>query len=107
MHERKARMADEADAFAMLPGGFGTFDEFFEAVTWTQLRIHTKPCGVLEVNGYFAPLRAMLDTATGERFVSAGHRALVSFAGSPEELLARLWEWEPASTGKWLDRDDR
>jgi hypothetical protein len=107
MHERKARMADEADAFAMLPGGFGTFDEFFEAVTWTQLGIHAKPCGVLEVNGYFAPLRAMLDSATDERFVSTGHRELVSFAESPGELLARLSAWTPVSTGKWLDRDDR
>src|SRR5215471_16866630 len=56
MHERKAVMADAADAFIMLPGGFGTFDEFFEVVTWTQLGIHAKPCGVLDVAGYFAPL---------------------------------------------------
>ena len=56
MHERKAAMSDAADAFIMLPGGYGTFDEFFEAVSWTQLGVHNKPCGVLDVAGYFAPL---------------------------------------------------
>jgi uncharacterized protein (TIGR00730 family) len=61
MHERKAAMADASDCFVMLPGGFGTFDEFFEAVTWTQLGIHAKPCGILGVNGYFDLLRAFLD----------------------------------------------
>jgi uncharacterized protein (TIGR00730 family) len=61
MHERKAAMADASDCFVMLPGGFGTFDEFFEAVTWTQLGIHAKPCGILDVNGYFDLLRAFLD----------------------------------------------
>ena len=63
MHERKAVMADAADAFIMLPGGFGTFDEFFEVVTWTQLGIHAKPCGVLDVAGFFGALRGMLDAA--------------------------------------------
>jgi uncharacterized protein (TIGR00730 family) len=107
MHERKALMADEAGAFVMLPGGFGTFDEFFEAVTWTQLGIHAKPCGVLDVGGYFEPLRTFLDSATDQRFVSTEHRALVRFATSPDELLASLSDWEPVSAGKWLDRDDR
>ena len=70
MHERKAVMADAADAFVMLPGGFGTLDEFFEVVTWTQLGIHAKPCGVLDAAGFFGPLRALIDGA-----VTAGFRA--------------------------------
>ena len=107
MHERKARMADACDAFAMLPGGLGTFDEFFEAVTWTQLGIHDKPCGVLDVSGYFAPLRGALDRAVEARFVSAEHRALVSFAATPRELLSGLEAWSPPRSGKWLDRDVR
>jgi uncharacterized protein (TIGR00730 family) len=64
MHERKAAMAGKADGFIMLPGGFGTPDEFFEVVTWTQLGIHAKPCGVLDVGGFFAPLRELLEAAT-------------------------------------------
>ena len=74
MHERKAAMADAADAFVMLPGGYGTFDEFFEALTWTQLGIHDKPCGVLDVAGFFAPLRDLLDGATTAGFVIPVHR---------------------------------
>jgi uncharacterized protein (TIGR00730 family) len=75
MHERKAIMADAADAFIMLPGGLGTFDEFFEVATWTQLGIQSKPCGVLNVNGYFDELLALLDKATAEGFVRIFHRA--------------------------------
>src|SRR5215469_7940260 len=69
MHERKAAMADKADGFIMLPGGFGTLDEFFEVLTWTQLGIHAKPCGALGVGGFFAPLRAMMDTMVEAGFV--------------------------------------
>ncbi len=71
MHERKAAMADAADAFVMLPGGFGTLDEFFEAVTWAQLGIHDKPCAVLDPTGYYAPLLRFLDDAVAARFIAS------------------------------------
>jgi uncharacterized protein (TIGR00730 family) len=107
MHERKSAMADAADAFVMLPGGFGTLDEFFEVVTWTQLGIHDKPCGVLDVGGYFAPLRALLDAATEAGFVRPVHRDLVLTESEPGTLLDRLTAWTPVTTDKWLDRSDR
>ncbi|HEY6494581.1 MAG TPA: TIGR00730 family Rossman fold protein [Trebonia sp.] len=107
MHERKAAMADAADAFVMLPGGFGTFDEFFEVLTWTQLGIHAKPCGVLDVAGYFAPLRAMLDGAVANGFVHAAHRDMVVIDDDPARLLDRLAAWTPVMVSKLLDRADR
>ena len=107
MHERKAAMADRADGFVMLPGGFGTFDEFFEAVTWTQLGVHDKPCGVLDVDGYFAPLQALLDRATGQGFVRAEHRHLVMVDADPDALLDRMADWAPVVVDKWIDRADR
>jgi hypothetical protein len=107
MHERKAAMADAADAFVMLPGGFGTLDEFFEALTWTQLGIHAKPCGVLDVAGYFAPLRALLDGAVTAGFVHPAHRDMVIVDTDPGHLLDRLADWAPVQVPKWLDRGDR
>jgi uncharacterized protein (TIGR00730 family) len=107
MHERKAAMADAADAFVMLPGGFGTFDEFFEALTWTQLGIHAKPCGVLDVAGFFAPLRALLDGAVAAGFVHPAHRDMVVVDADPARLLDRLAAWTPVSVNKLLDRDER
>ena len=107
MHERKAVMADAADAFIMLPGGFGTFDEFFEVVTWTQLGIHAKPCGILDVGGYFAPLGAMLDNAVSAGFVHPAHRDMVLMDSSPADLLDRLAAWTPVTVSKWLDSADR
>jgi uncharacterized protein (TIGR00730 family) len=106
MHERKAAMADRADAFVMLPGGFGTMDEFFEVVTWTQLGIHAKPCGILDVNGFFAPLRALLDAATEQRFISPAHRDMLIMESDPGQLIERLGAWTPAVV-KWLDRSER
>lgn len=107
MHERKAAMADRADGFVMLPGGLGTLDEFFEAVTWTQLGVHDKPCGVLDVDGYFAPLEALLDNAAGQGFVRTEHRGLVMVDADPASLLDRMDGWEPVVVEKWIDRDDR
>jgi uncharacterized protein (TIGR00730 family) len=107
MHERKAVMADAAGAFVMLPGGYGTLDEFFEALTWTQLGIHDKPCGVLDVAGYFAPLRDLLDASTREGFVAPAHRDLVITESDPALLLDRLAAWTPVAVSKWLDRSDR
>jgi len=107
MHERKAAMADAADAFVMLPGGYGTFEEFFEAVSWTQLGVHDKPCGVLDVAGYYAPLRTLLDEARRQGFVSRVHRELVITESEPRRLLDRLAGWAPVRAGKWLDRSQR
>ena len=107
MHERKAAMADAANAFIMLPGGFGTLDEFFEVLTWTQLGIHAKPCGILDAAGYFAPLRAMIDGAVAAGFVHPAHRDMVIVEDDPARLLDRLAGWTPATVSKWLDRADR
>jgi uncharacterized protein (TIGR00730 family) len=107
MHERKAAMADKADGFVMLPGGFGTLDEFFEVVTWTQLGIHAKPCGILNVNGYFDPLLALLQTATRERFLLPAHRDLVVAEPDPAALIERLGSWSGRAVDKWLDRSQR
>jgi hypothetical protein len=87
MHERKALMADLSDAFIALPGGFGTLEEFCEALTWSQLGFHTKPCALLNVEKYFDPLLALFDHAVSEGFVKAGHRALVLQDSNPDELL--------------------
>jgi uncharacterized protein (TIGR00730 family) len=107
MHERKEAMADLAAGFVMLPGGFGTLDEFFEVLTWTQLGIHAKPCGVLDVAGYFAPLRDLLEAATRQRFLRPGHRDLVIMDTEPGRLLDRLDEWQPTIVDKWLDLPQR
>jgi uncharacterized protein (TIGR00730 family) len=107
MHERKALMADLSDAFIALPGGFGTLEEFCEVLTWTQLGLHAKPCGVLNVLGYFTPLLAMFDRARDERFLNSENRALVLAGESASELLDALSSWQPIPVAKWLDRDER
>jgi uncharacterized protein (TIGR00730 family) len=107
MHERKALMADMSDAFIALPGGFGTLEEFCEVVTWTQLGLHAKPCGILNVLGYYSPLLAMFDHAAEERFLKPENRALVLAAESAMELLRALEEWRPVQVEKWLSRETR
>ncbi len=95
MHERKALMAARADAFVALPGGVGTMEELIEAFTWTQLAIHDKPVGVLDVAGYWGPLGAMLDRAVEARFLSAERRAMLLADDDPAALLDALEAWEP------------
>jgi uncharacterized protein (TIGR00730 family) len=107
MHERKALMADLSDAFVALPGGFGTLEEFCEVVTWTQLGLHAKPCGVLNVREFYTPLLAMFDHAVEERFLKPENRALVLARKSPADLLQALEGWRPVQVEKWLDRDTR
>jgi uncharacterized protein (TIGR00730 family) len=107
MHERKALMADLSDAFVALPGGFGTLEEFCEVVTWTQLGLHAKPCGILNVLRYYSPLLTMFDHAVEERFLKPENRALVLARESPADLLQALEEWRPARLEKWLDRETR
>jgi uncharacterized protein (TIGR00730 family) len=107
MHERKALMADLSDAFVALPGGFGTLEEFCEVVTWTQLGLHAKPCGILNTLGYYSPLLQMLDHAVEERFLKPENRALVLARDHPAELLQALEQWRPVRVEKWLDRETR
>jgi uncharacterized protein (TIGR00730 family) len=107
MHERKALMADLAMGFVALPGGFGTFEEFCEVLTWSQLGFHPKPCGLLNVAGYYAPLLALFDHAVEEGFIPAQHRALVMEDTDPGRLLDRFATFRPPSTGKWIGREER
>lgn len=108
MHQRKALMADLADGFAALPGGFGTGDELFEILTWSQLGLHTKPIGLLNVDRFFDPLLAWLDHAVAEAFVRPEHRRLLLEADDPERLLDQLVSYHPAERPtKWIDAADR
>lgn len=95
MHERKALMARLSDAFVALPGGFGTLEEFFEAVTWTQLGIHNKPCGLLNVDGYFDPLLALCDRAVADGFMTPATRNIVVADADQTRLLERLRRAHP------------
>lgn len=90
MHERKARMAELSDAFVALPGGFGTLEEIFEALTWTQIGLHAKPCGLLNVSGYYDALGAFLDRTVDDGFVAARNRDHLVVATEPELLLDEL-----------------
>ena len=106
MHERKALMADLSEAFIAMPGGFGTFEEFCEVLTWSQLSIHTKPCGLLNVAGYYDPLLALFDHAVLEKFLRPEHRALVLEETDPDRLLDALAAFQPPPIDKWIDRDE-
>ena len=99
-------MADLSDAFIALPGGFGTLEECCEVVTWTQLGVHAKPCGILNVVGFYSPLLAMFDRAVEERFLKPREPGSGG-AQSPAELLQALEEWRPVPIEKWLDRETR
>jgi uncharacterized protein (TIGR00730 family) len=107
MHERKALMADLADAFVAAPGGVGTLEELIEVYTWAQLGIHAKPVGLLDVGGYWAPLAAWLDHAVEQRFLKPQHRAMLLSEAEPAALLDALAAWEPPAVTKWLDRPER
>lgn len=106
MHERKAIMADSADAFVALPGGFGTLEEFFEIVTWGQLGLHRKPLGLLNVAGFYDPLLALLDHAVEERLLRPENRAMIRVENNVKELLSRLEQERQPPAPKWLDRDE-
>src|SRR5690348_10198067 len=95
MHERKALMADLADAFVALPGGYGTFDELFEIVTWAQIGLHQKPIGLLDVGDYFAPLLAFVRHAAGAGFIPPDHTHLLLHATDPAILLDRFAAYTP------------
>jgi uncharacterized protein (TIGR00730 family) len=102
MHERKAIMAELADGFVALPGGIGTLEELFETWTWAQLGLHSKPCGIIEVDGFFAPLIAFLDHLVTTGFVRPEHRALLLASDSADDLLARFRAYRPSKVSKWI-----
>ena len=103
MHERKAMMNENSDAFLALPGGLGTYEELFEVLSWAQLGIHRKPIAILNVAGYFDPLLEMLDHALAEKFLRPEHRALLLHGSDIDDLLTRMSAYESTSVEKWLD----
>ena len=103
MHERKALMAELADAFVALPGGVGTLEEFFEIITWAQLGLHEKPHGLLNVAGYFDSLLALLNHGVTERFIRAEHAQSVLSDTDPNGLLDKLVQARPVRVQKWID----
>ena len=104
MHERKAMMAELADGFIALPGGFGTYDELFEMITWLQIGLHSKPVGLLNVAGFFEPLLAMVKHASSEGFISPIHANLILHEDTPAALLDRFATFAPmAKQGKWTN----
>ncbi|MBA3274969.1 MAG: TIGR00730 family Rossman fold protein [Chloroflexia bacterium] len=107
MHERKAAMADAADGFIALPGGFGTLDELCEILTWAQLGIHRKPIGLLDTAGFFGQLRSFFDFVSAQGFIRPEHRSLLLEASSPDALLEAMTRWTPTSAAKWTDVDAR
>jgi uncharacterized protein (TIGR00730 family) len=104
MHERKAMMADLADAFVAMPGGYGTWEEFCEVLTWSQLGLQRKACALLNVNGYYDPLLEMADRAVREGFLRDAHRELLLADSDPGRLLDRLTSYKVPIVDKWMDR---
>ena len=107
MHERKALMADLAEGFIALPGGYGTFEEFCEVVTWSQLGLHAKPCGVLNVERYYDPLLALFDHAVKEGFLRSDNRTLVLEERDPRRLLEKMSDFQASAVGKWITDEER
>ena len=106
MHERKALMAELSDGFLALPGGYGTLEEFCEVLTWSQLGLHAKPCGLLNVEGFWDGFLRQLDHAAAERLVTPEHRALVLEDTDPARLLERMERFRAPATEKWIDKDE-
>lgn len=104
MHERKALMAELADGFIALPGGFGTFEEFCEILTWAQLGLHAKPCGILNVDGYYDALLDLFDRGVAEGFIEAEQRGWVLLDTDPQRLLDRMTQFVPPRVEKWISR---
>jgi uncharacterized protein (TIGR00730 family) len=105
MHERKALMAELADGFMALPGGFGTLEEFCEILTWSQLGLHQKPFGLLNTDGFYDHFLAFIDNAVARQLIRPKHRELLLTANEPAELLDRMRNFQPALTPKWITPD--
>jgi uncharacterized protein (TIGR00730 family) len=106
MHERKALMNELSSAFIALPGGYGTLEELFEVVTWAQIGIHGKPFGLLDVDGFYAPLLSFLDNAEKEGFIRPEYRRMLAADDRPADLLDRLRSWSAPAPIAWLDLDE-
>jgi uncharacterized protein (TIGR00730 family) len=104
MHERKMKMASLSDSFIALPGGIGTLEEIIEVLTWSQLGFHSKACGLLNVDGYFDPLLALLDHMVDSRFLLPEHRDQLLRADTPQDILGQVMAHEAVSIDKWMDR---
>ena len=104
MHERKGLMAELSDGFIALPGGLGTLDEVFEILTWGQLGLHQKPCGLLNIRDYYRGLIDFLDHAVSERFITEVHRAMLLVEEEPERLLDHFERYKAPAVAKWVDR---
>ena len=102
MHERKALMAELSDGFIALPGGYGTFEEFFEVLAWSQLGWHQKPFGLLDIAGFYGHLMAFLDHTQREGFIRPPHRELVLVESNPEKILQRMRDFRPPTEVKWM-----
>jgi uncharacterized protein (TIGR00730 family) len=106
MHERKALMSELSEGFVALPGGTGTLEEFFEVLTWAQLGEHRKPCGLLNVDGYYDSLLAVFAHMVAEGFLSEEHRSMILVKTEPVPLLEALARYRPPETPKWIDREE-
>lgn len=106
MHARKMLMAELSDGFIALPGGIGTLEEIFEVWTWAQLGLHHKPCGLLNVEGYYDPLRKFLDHTVEEQFVQPDIRSMLIVESEPEALMARLLDYQAPRMAKWVEKDE-
>jgi uncharacterized protein (TIGR00730 family) len=102
MHERKRLMADLSDGFIALPGGYGTLEEFLEVLSWAQLSMHEKPCGLLDVDSFWKPLSALFEQLVAEGFVHPDHRSLVLTEQNPDALLDLMERYRPPETRKWI-----
>ena len=107
MHERKQVMADISDGFIAMPGGLGTLEELFEILTWGQLGFHQKPCGLLNIAGYYDQLTSFLQHAVDEQFVKLKHAEMLLASSDPQALLEAMLQYQPPSGDKWIGRDDR
>ncbi|MBE5527752.1 Rossman fold protein, TIGR00730 family [Laribacter hongkongensis] len=104
MHERKAKMAELADGFIAMPGGFGTFEEWFEVLTWSQLGMHSKPIGLLNVSGFYDPLLQFAQHAALTGFVREENLSLFVSANEPPSLLNAMQDWQPVRVSKWMGK---
>lgn len=105
MHERKALMAELADGFIAMPGGFGTFEEFCEIITWAQLGIHSKPCALLNINGFYDSLIDLFDHSTAQNFIRPEHRGLVLVESEIGKLYRLMKDFKPPFIEKWIDKE--
>jgi uncharacterized protein (TIGR00730 family) len=106
MHERKAKMAELSDAFVALPGGIGTFEELFEVWTWAQLGYHDKPCGLLNVNGFYDRMADFIDHVVAEGFLQPVHQGMLIVEQEPDAMLDKLLGYIAPSTKRWIDVQD-